>query len=88
VQLIRKSVLPVNDYLDTSRGFAVTHGLLLVLQHLGYILSSSPDDVTHIDLVTWGADGLTFKPMVVIIGSGFPQYQNAATNTVHNQYFS
>jgi hypothetical protein len=65
VQFIRKSVLPAPDYLD--RYFAVHHWLPLVQQHSGFDLSSSQDDVAQIDHVTWGADGWTFKQMVVRI---------------------
>jgi hypothetical protein len=72
------------DYLDGY--FAVDHCLTLVLQHPGLDLSSSPDDVAQIYPVTWGEDGWTFKPMVVRIGYGFPQSQDAVTNTAHNQH--
>jgi hypothetical protein len=86
VQLIRKHVLPVPDYLDIY--FAVDHWLPLVLLYPGFDLYSSPDDVAQIDLVTWGADGWTFKPMVVRFGPSFPQCQDAVTITAHNQHFS
>jgi hypothetical protein len=45
----------------------------------------SSNDVVQIDHVTWGADGCTFKPMVVRIGSSFPQCPDAVTNTAHNK---
>jgi hypothetical protein len=70
VHLIRTSVLPAPDCLD--RYFAVNHWLPLVLQHPGFELSPSPEDVAQINLVTWGADGWTFKRMVVRNESGFP----------------
>jgi hypothetical protein len=82
VQLISKSVLPVPDWLD--RYCTVDHWLPLV----GFDLYSSSDDVAQIDLVTWDADGWTFKPMVVRIGSSFPQCLDAVTNTAHNQQSS
>jgi hypothetical protein len=65
VQFIRKGVLPAPDYLD--RFLAVDHWLPLFRQHPGFDLSSSQDDAAKIDQVAWGADGWTFKPMVVRI---------------------
>jgi hypothetical protein len=84
--LIRKRVLPVPDCLD--RYFAVNHWLPLVLQHPGFDLSSSPEDVAQINLVTSFADGWRFKRNVVRNKSGFPQCLDAVTNMAHNQHFS
>jgi hypothetical protein len=86
VQFIRKCVLPAPDYLD--RFYAVDHWLPLVQQHTGFDLSSSQDDLAQIDHVTWGADGWTFKPMVVRIGSGFTQCPGAIINTAHTKHSS
>jgi hypothetical protein len=63
VQFIRTHILHVPDYLDIY--FAVDHWFPLVLQHPGFDLSSSPDDVTQIGLATWGETEWTFKPFVV-----------------------
>jgi hypothetical protein len=83
VQLIRKCVLSVSDYLD--RYCVVDHWLPLAQQHSGFNLYSSPDDVAQIDLVTWSADGCTYKLMVfrIGIGSSFPQCSDAVTNAIN-----
>jgi hypothetical protein len=88
VQLIKKGCFTRSGL----SGYILCSGSLVATRSVGSWLCSVfvAERCGTTDLVTWGADGWTFKQdfLVVRIGSSFPQCPDVVTNTAHNQHSS